>query len=169
LISERRTVSDSPAAPAPPDRFLLAIVFGALALIAAGVAVVLVLGRAPPPPPPDPASPVGVVQAYVEALQAGEVDRARSYLSQSARAELDRERAAFGHYYQPGGVERRVLIEPVEVDAERARVKVTISTFSARTEPFSASTYHREVDVRLVREGGQWRVAQPVEPYAFLT
>jgi hypothetical protein len=162
-------VSDLPrAAPAPPDRFLLAIVLGALALIAAAVAIVLVLGRAPAPPPPDPASPAGVVQAYVEALRAGDFDRARGYLSQSARAEIDRNREPFPRYYQPGGVERRVLIETVEVAEDHALVKVTISAFAARTEPFSSSTYHQEVTVRLVREGGQWRIAQPIEPFPFL-
>jgi hypothetical protein len=157
----------SAATPAPPDRFLLAIVLGALALIVAGLAVVLALGRGPVAPPPDPASPVGVVQSYVEALRAGDVDRARAYLSQSARAELDRQRDAFPRLYQPAGLEERVLMEPVEADADHAVVKVTISTFSARTDPFSSSTYHREVEVRLVREAGQWRIAQPAEPYPF--
>ena len=158
----------SASAPAPPDRFLIGIVVGALALIAAGIAVVLVLGRGPAPPPPDPNSPVGVVQAYVEALRDGDVERARSYLSQSARAELDRSRDAFPRYYQSDSVQQRILIELVEIEGDHARVRVTISSFSARTEPFSSSAYHREVDVRLVREGGQWRIAQPVEPFPFL-
>src|SRR5438132_5897598 len=100
-------MSDSPSSAPPPDRFLLAIVLGALALIAAGIAVVLVLGRGPAPPPPDPNSPVGVVQAYVEALRDGDVERARSYLSQSARAELDRSRDAFPRYYQSDSVQQR--------------------------------------------------------------
>jgi hypothetical protein len=160
-------VSDS-TGPAPPDRFLLAIVVGALALIVGGVALVLVLGRAPAPPRPDPASPAGVVQSYVEALRAGELDRARGLLSSSARAQLDRDRDSFPRYYTPSGVERRILIEPIEVADDRATVRVTISTFSARSEPFSSSTYHQEVEVRLVREEGQWRVSQPIEPYPFL-
>jgi hypothetical protein len=159
--------SASSATPASPDRFLLAIVLGALALIVAGIAVVLALGRGPAEPPPDPASPVGVVQTYVEALRAGDVERARGQLSQAARAELDRERDAFPRHYEPAGIQQRVLIQPVEVEGDRALVKVTISSFSARSDPFSSSTYHREVDVRLVREAGQWRVAQPVEPYPF--
>jgi hypothetical protein len=163
-------VSDTAAsAPAsPPDRFLLGIVVGALALIVVGIAVVLALGRGPAPPRPDPASPVGVVQSYVEALRDGDFERARGYLSQSARAELDRMRDSFPRFVDSSGVQRRYLIEPVELEAERATVRVTISTSSARTEPFSSSTYHREVEVRLVREGDQWRIAQPFEPYPFL-
>ena len=161
-------MSDStPPAAAPPDRFLLAIVLGALALIAAGVAVVLLVGRAPAPAP-DPASPAGVVQAYVEALRAGEVERARGYLSQSARIEVERDRAPLPRYYPPGGTERRILIETAEVGEERALVRVTISSFAARSEPFTSSTYHQEVDVRLVREAGQWRIAQPTDPFPFL-
>ena len=57
---------------------------------------------------------------------------------------------------------------PGEVTGDRASVKVTISTFTARSEPFSTSTYHQEVEVRLVRENGQWRIATPVEPFPFL-
>jgi hypothetical protein len=162
-------VTDTPtSAPAPPDRFLLGIVVGAVALIALGIGVVLALGGRPAPPPPDPGSPVGVVHAYVEALRAGDVERARTFLSQAALAELDRDRILFPRCYEASGVERRILIEPVEAEGDRALVRVTISTFSARTEPFSSSTYHNEVEVRLVREGGQWRIALPIEPFALV-
>jgi hypothetical protein len=154
-------------ATAPPDRFLIGIVLGAVALIAVAVGVVLTIGRAPPAAPADPASPIGVVQAYVEAVRSGDADRARSLLSQSARDSLDRTRDPFPRYFDRSGNESRVMIEPVDVQADKAQVKVTISTFSARSEPFSTGTNHREVDVRLVREGGQWRIAQPAEPFAF--
>ena len=157
----------------PPDRFLFAIVLGALALIALGIAAVLVTARAPAPPPPDPTSPVGVVTAYIGTLRAGDAERARSFLSQSAREALDRTRDQFPRYVDSPTSDRRVLIEPVEITApadgpERAIVKVTISTFSARSEPFSANTYHHEVEVRLVKENGQWRIAQPIDPYQLL-
>lgn len=156
-----------PAAVAAPDRFLVGIVLGAVLLIALGIAAVLLAGRAPAPPPADPASPVGVVQAYVEAVRAGETERSRTYLSQSAREQIDKQN--FPRPYHPGTVpERRIVIEPVEVGAERARVKVTVSSATARSEPFSTSTYHNEVDVRLVREDGQWRISTPIEPFPFL-
>lgn len=150
---------------APPDRFLVGIVVGAVLLIVGGIAAVLLAGRAPAAAV-DPASPVGVVQAYAEALRAGDTERARGYLSQSARDAIDRSGVPRPPYYQPP--ERRVLIEPVETTADRATVRVTISSFAARSEPFATSTYHQEVEVRLVRENGEWRISSPTEPYPFL-
>jgi hypothetical protein len=160
-------VQEQPRAVAAPDRFLVGIVLGAVALIAIGILAVLLAGRQAPSGAVDPSSPVGVVQAYVEAVRAGDTERARSYLSQSAREQVDK--ANFPKpYLPPSPPERRVLIEPGEVTGDRARVKVTVSTFTARSEPFSTSTYHQDVDVRLVRENGQWRIATPVEPFPFL-
>lgn len=156
-----------PGAAAAPDRFLVGIVLGAVALIAVGVAAVLLAARAPSTIQADPTSPAGVVQAYVEALRAGETDRARGYLTQSAREQVDRQNYPKPHF-QPSVPERRLLIEPIEVNGDRARVRVTVSTFSARSEPFSSSTYHQEVDVRLLRENGQWRISSPAEPFPFV-
>lgn len=162
---------DAPAAarPAGPDRFLIGIVVGALVLIAAGVIVVFTAGRTPRSAPADPASPAGVVQGYLEALQAGDQDRARPFLTRSAQAAADRARERFPSPSEPPGMARRFLIEPVRVTDDTAEVKVTISTFSAQSDPFSTSTYHREVTVRLIREDGAWKVSQPVEPYSLLS
>jgi hypothetical protein len=167
MAASQDRAPEPPAAVASPDRFLVGIVLGAVLLIALGIAVVLLAARAPARPAADPASPAGVVQAYVEALRAGENDRARTYLSQSARDQLDKQ--GFPRPYHPGSVpERRIVIEPAEVGPDRAHVKVTVSSSSARSEPFSSSTYHNEIDVRLVRESGQWRISTPIEPFPFL-
>jgi hypothetical protein len=166
-MESQNRASELPAAAASPDRFLVGIVLGAILLIALGILAVVLAGRAPAPAAADPASPAGVVQAYVEALRAGETDRARTYLSQSARDQLDKQGSP--RPYHPGSApERRIVIDPVEVGADRARVKVTVSAFTTRTEPFSSSTYHNEIDVRLVRENGQWRISVPIEPFPFL-
>ena len=53
------------------------------------VVAVLLVGRAPAPPPADLSTPLGVVQAYVEALQAGDV-------TQHAGDVLDDLRGRFG-------------------------------------------------------------------------
>jgi len=37
---------------------------------------------------------------------------------------------------------------------------LTVSHFYARNEPFSTSTSHHDVIVRLVREYGEWRITQ---------
>jgi hypothetical protein len=154
---------------AAPDRFLLGVVVGAVLLMAAGVGAVALVGSRPPAVAPDPSSPVGVVRAYVEATRGGDTPRAKEYLSQSAREELDRARDGLrgGYVETAPDREQRVLIEPLSEGAERAEVKVTVSTFTARSDPFSTGTWHREVVVRLVREGGAWRVSQPSDPYVF--
>ena len=163
-------MADPPAAPPRTDRFLLGIIAGSALLIALAVGAVFLAGRQAPRPPADPQSPVGVVQAYVEAIRSGDLARAHGHLSRAAQSSLPLStyRERFPRYVEPASSDQRVLIEPVVVEADRAEVKVTISRFSARSDPFSARTFHRDVTVRLVREDGAWRVDQPAEPYPFL-
>jgi hypothetical protein len=151
-----------------PDRFLLGIVGGSVGLIAIGIVAVVLAARGPAPPAVDPDSPVGVVQAYLEAVRSGDSPRARGLLTTSARETFDRQKESHPRPVQAGGTQRRILIEPVETGPERAEVKVTVSRTSARSEPFSTGAYHQELNARLVREGGAWRLAQPIEPWAFL-
>lgn len=157
-------------ATAGPDRFLLGIVAGAVVLIVISLVIVIVGNRPVERPPADPETPIGVVEAYIEALRVGNLDRAREMLSQSARAELSAQdyRERFGGYTTSSDSERRILIEPIEVGTDQAQVRVTISTFSTGPEPFSASSYHRDVTVYLTREDGDWRISRPYEPYALL-
>lgn len=163
------TETRTPAA-AGPDRFLLGIVAGAIVLIVVSLVIVIVGNRPVDQMPADPETPVGVVEAYIEALRVGNLDSARELLSESARAELSAQdyRERFGGYPPNSESERRVLIEPIEVGADQAQVRVTISTFSTGPEPFSANSYHRDVTVYLTREDGAWRITRPFEPYALL-
>ena len=160
-MSEARTT-------AAPDRFLLAIVGGAIALIVVGIAIVLLAGGRGATPAADPASPAGVVQSYIEALRAGDRERAQQHLSRSARRAQEQIKEGFPRFPDMGAEERRYLIEPLQVGETTADVKVTISTFSARSEPFSTSTWHREVRVRLVHQDGAWRIDEPAEPYGLI-
>ncbi len=159
--------TSQPAAPGA-DRFLLGIVVGAVLLIAAGIAAVFLTGRTAPPVV-DPASPVGVVQDYVAALRAGDADRAYAALSRAAQAavSLDDYRRRVNRPSAPDPDDQRVLVEPVAVGADTATVKVTISRFTARPDPFSAATSHQDTTVTLVREDGAWRISRPAEPYPF--
>ncbi|MDP8924960.1 MAG: ARC6/PARC6 family protein [Chloroflexota bacterium] len=151
------------------DRFLLGIVVGSVALILVGIAAVFFLDRPRSAQAVDPISPAGVVQAYVEAIRAGDRDRAYDLLSRAARADLRRDtyRERFPSYSSTSDPGTRVVIEPVSETGDTAEVKVTISRFATRSDPFSAGTYHRDVTVRLVREDGAWRISQPAEPYHF--
>ena len=161
-MSEHVAVSPGPA------RFLLPFVAGAVALVIGGFAIVLTAGRAAAPAPADPASPVGVVQAYASAIQAGDAERAYGYLSQSAQRTrpFERYRSSFSNSGRSSDTQRRLLIEPVSEGPDRAEVKVTISTFAVHGGPLSSSTYHRDVTVRLVKEADVWRIDQPLEPYS---
>jgi hypothetical protein len=163
-------MAESAAAARGTDRFLLGIVAGAVLLMALGVVAVFVAGRTPAAPPADPATPVGVVQSYVEALRTSDADRAYTYLSRSAQAavSLDEYRRQLHRPFVPPTAEQRVLVEPLTQGADRAEVKVTISRFTARVEPFSANTYHRDTTVHLIHEDGAWRINQPTGPYPFL-
>ena len=149
-----------------PDRFLLAIVAGAILLIVVSVVVVLLARRSAPPPPSDPSSVSGVVQAYVEAARAGDAELARSYLTREARAQSEaRDRQ---NPYRPTSDNNvRIIVETVSQTETTAEAKVTISRFYARSDPFSSSTSHRTVTVKLIREDGNWRISQPTEPYSF--
>jgi len=157
----------SPAAGAGTDRFLLGIVVGSIVLILVGIAAVFVAGRARPTQTFDPASPGGVVQAYVEAIRAGDRNRAYAQLSRTARAEWDRDttRSRFPAASDPDRGGSRLIIDPRSESADAAEVKVTISRFSTSSDPFSSGSYHRDVTLRLVREDGAWRIDQPTEPY----
>jgi hypothetical protein len=154
-----------PAAPGH-DRFLLAIVAGALLLVVVGVVVVVPFGRPRPAPPADPSSPAGVVQQYVEAVRAGDLERARGYLTREARAQVEaRDRSS---PYRPSVDDNaRIVVDTVSTTDTTAEVKVAISRFYARSNPFSSSTSHYDVPVRLIREDGAWRISQPVDPYPF--
>jgi hypothetical protein len=151
-----------------PDRFLLGIVVGSVLLIILGIAAVYLAGRTPPTPAADPNSPVGVVQAYIEALRAGDAERAYSYLGSTAQASVPRDRylERFPRFAPPTEASR-LLIEPVSVGPDTAEVKVTISRFNSGGAPFSTNTYHQDVAVRLVKEDGEWRIVQPAEPFMF--
>lgn len=148
------------------DRFLLAIVGGTLLLVLVSVVVVLFFSRPRPAAPVDPASPAGVVQAYLEALRVGDFDTARGYLTRSARADsIARERSPYTAWSGNNNV--RVVVETTSMTETTADVKVTISRFQARSDPFSSSTYHRDVTVRLLKEDGEWRINSPSDTYTF--
>jgi hypothetical protein len=151
-----------------PDRFLLGIILGAAVLVVAAVALVA-FGRPAPALPADPESPVGVVQAYIQAVQAGDVDRAYGYLSSNAQAALPLNdyRKTFARGPFEARVEQRLVIEPVSETPTRAEVKVTISRMAVNEGPFSAATYHDDVTVVLVRQDNGWRIDVPAEPYPF--
>jgi hypothetical protein len=146
---------------AGPDRFLLGIVAGIVVLVVASIVVVLTIGPSRAAQPADTATPVGVVQAYVEAVRAEDYTRAHSYLTQKTRTEVEERESKERYPYRPHIDDHvRILVGPAMVNGDTAEVPLTVSRFYARNEPFSTSTTHHDVTVRLVREYGEWRITQ---------
>lgn len=156
-----------PPAPAPaagPDRFLLAIVAGTLLLVLVSITLVFALGRGRAAPPVDPSSPAGVTQAYIEAVRAGDTEKARSYLARQALDEFDRQ-TRISPLRPTADEHLRIVVETTSVSDTAAEVRVTVSHFYTRSDPFSSGTSHRDIITRLVREDGVWKLSQPPQPY----
>jgi hypothetical protein len=157
--------SSPAAAPATgQDRFLLAIVAGTLLLVLVSIAVVFAFGRGRPTLPADPSSPAGVTQAYIEAVRAGDADKARSYLTRQALDEFNRQ-TRISPLRPTADEHLRIVVETTSVTDTSAEVKVTVSRFYTRSDPFSSGTSHQDVIARLVREDGVWKLSQPPQPY----
>jgi hypothetical protein len=168
------TQPDAPSASSQPprttggqDRFLLAIVGGTLLLVLISVVVVFTFGRSRPVQPVDPNSPAGVVHAYVEAIRAGDVVRARSYLTRPAQVDFDSCQRM--NPIRPSPDDRvRFVVETESATDTAAEVKVTISHFYASRDPFSSNTSHRDAIVRLIREDGAWKISSPPLAYELI-
>jgi hypothetical protein len=167
-MSQQTAEPEQPSAPERgPDRFLLGIVAGTVVLVVVAMLAVFLFGRGRTVAPADPNSPAGVVQAYIEAVRSGDVERSRTYLTREARAQVearDRQNA----YPQSRPDNLRIVVETVSSTDTTAEVNVTLSRFYARSDPFSSGTSRYDLTVRLVREDGAWRMTQPIESYSLL-
>lgn len=153
--------------PHPPrtDRLLLIILAGIVGVVAVSLIVILGVGSRRPAPP-EPGTPVAATLEYLDLLRNGEAARAYDMLSTSGRSEISRERfLREAPRFTDSERERRVVAELIRDDGERAEVRVTVSVFTSRSDPFSRSSRHSDTTIRLVREGGDWRIASPAAPY----
>jgi len=146
-------------------RFTWGIVIGVLALV--GVALVLAYASPRAAAPPDLGTPEGVTLAFALALQSGDLDQAWTLLAPSAQAQTTKDRfitraEGFRSTYQRA----RLSTNAPTVDGDTARVDLT------RTYPSSGgllglgdSAYANTSTTRLAREGGQWRITTPPDPF----
>ncbi|MBI4499297.1 MAG: hypothetical protein HY689_15525 [Chloroflexi bacterium] len=152
------------------DRWLLALVGGAIALVLAGFVLLLVVQtRSPDTLPED--TPAGVVQRYLRALEEGRYAEADAYLSASAKAR--REQQPGGKPYPPYPVrppgERpstRIVLQDVQTRESTAQVTVAISRFRAPS-PTEADEYSETVTFDLQREQGAWKITGPEYYFPF--
>ncbi len=150
------------------DRWLVAMVGGALFLVVAGfVLLVAVQARTPETLPED--TPAGVVQRYLQALSEGRYDDADKYLTQSVldrRKDLEKN-GQVRPPVPPGAHDRpstRIVLQSVEARRETVWVTVAISSFTAPS-PTRAQEYTNTMTFGLRQEQGAWKITSPEYPY----
>jgi len=149
-----------------PDRFLVAILAGAVALVVAA----LVTARRTPAPTYGPEdSPDGVVNNYVLALRQDDDARAFGYLDPALAGHpgtLERFQEDIGDCswcFGDASAPETVRVDPAEFDGDQADVQVRVITFR-EDGLFGSSEYVSTYGFRLVRRDGAWRI-QRAERY----
>ena len=164
------TITSIPRPRTVPDRFLIGIVAGVVALLAL-VGISLVMLRQPAPQLPID-SPSGVVQRFYTAVQQRDFDEAYQYLSANmgsyptrdefSKYNLDRT----GYSYYGSSDNERVRIGEETIHDNRAIVTVLITTFYAGNPLFGGSSeYTNTESFSLQREADGWRITEL--PYQF--
>lgn len=146
-----------------PDRFLIGIVVGAIALVIIGVVVAVMGGRSPAPV--DPNSPAGVVAAYVEATRTGDYDAADAKLSRAAIAQRDRDRTVRRPIGPASDSNVSIAVETTRQTDDSATARLTVTRFYGSPSLFGSNRSTSEYLVPLVREDGAWRINQPIYEY----
>ncbi|RIK39673.1 MAG: hypothetical protein DCC58_14940 [Chloroflexi bacterium] len=140
-----------------PERTVLAIGAGVLALVLIAVVVVLAAGSSEPQDFP-PGSPEAALQQYVETLRTGDREAALALLSASARERV-KDDDYFPSPYCGGTDDRRVRITDTVLTGDRAIITVTVQEASSSIFDFDQYEYTQTVPMKL--EDGQWRVDEP--------
>lgn len=149
---------------AAPERSLLIIAAGTLALVVVAVVVVLVLGtRSGADFPAD--SPEGAVQRYLTAFEDEDHATAYGFFSSDVQAEtsFDDYRRMVRDYgrYGPGS-SRRVIFDRVSGEGDRRQVHLTVEEFYGGGPFGGGEVYSTPRQLALVREAGEWRIDEPL-------
>jgi len=154
------------------DRTLLLIGAGILALVVVAAVVVLLLGsREPTTFPAD--SPEGVVQRHLAAFEDGDFGAAHAFFSADVQIDIDLEtyeRTARDYGGYQGDTSRRILFDRTDVDGDVARVHLTVEEYYGGGPFGGGETYRSPREIRLIREGGSWKIDDPIiglEPAPF--
>jgi hypothetical protein len=145
------------------NRSLLVIGAGVIGLVLVTLAVVLLTDdgdRASF----DPDSPEAALQSYLGALEDGDADAAYAIFSEDVRSRVTGE--AFEREVDlrdtgtPGRPDARYLVTDTNVDGDSARLIVTVEEFYE--DGLGGSTNRYDHEIHLVREGGAWRIDEPL-------
>ncbi len=137
-------------------------------LVAIGVAVALLVVVAvafalQPPEQFDPKTPEGTAQGYFQAINDGDEDLARTFMTDRLQVACDGE----WWLYERGST-NRVVITNTEIEGDTARVKVNIAV-SYGDGPFGGGSYDQDETLTMEHEGDFWLISKPtwpMDPYA---
>ena len=153
------------------NRSLIFVALGVVVLTVVTIAVVLLAGDREAAEFADD-SPEAALQRYLAAYEDGDLDEAHAYFSAEVRQRMDLD--AYQRAVDSWGIEfqadRSVLFDSTSGSGDRVELHLIVEEFSGGG--ISGETYRSPRDVRLVREGGEWKLDQalvgldpaPIEP-----
>lgn len=153
----------SVASVAPAGRSARSLIIAGLLVlllvIAAAVAAVTLGSRGPASFPAD--SPQEAFQSYYQAYQSRDTDAAYQYFSQRVQRQVSRDEYSrvvgpSGLYTSPEERNARILVDRVEQTDDHATLYLIKEMFIGTG--IDATQFSSERQVRLVREGGAWKI-----------
>jgi hypothetical protein len=141
------------------DRSLVAIAVGVIATVVAAVAIVVIAGERPGAAFPAD-SPESAVQGYFSAWKDDDLETAYGYFSSriKSRVPLEQYRSiARDNGFSGAPEQRRVTIDKVEVDDQRAEVYLGIDYSIDIPFPFGGG-YRDTRTIHLAREANAWKI-----------
>ena len=153
--------SQAPTAAGSANRPLLFIGLGVVGLAVITIAVVLLAGGREAADF-DADSPEAAVQRYLVAYEEGDLEVAHEYFSADVRERMDldayrRAVDSWGIGYAP---DRSVLFDSTSGTGDRVELHLIVEEFAG--DGLSGDTYRSPRDIRLVREGDEWRIDEPL-------
>ena len=143
------------------NRSLIYVALGIVVLAVITIAVVLLAGDREATEF-DADSPEAALQRYLVAYDGGDLDTAHAYFSADVRQRMDldayqRAVDSWGVGFEP---DRSVLFDSTSGTGDRVELHLIVEEFAG--DGLSGETYRSPRDIRLVREGGEWRIDEPL-------
>jgi hypothetical protein len=145
------------------DKFLIGIVVGIVILVVAAVSVVLLRGRSEEYITDN--TPEGVVHNYFLAIQRQDYDKAYNYLSDEIKSKPDLNDFILIVDNYGDRSEASLKIGESTIDANRAQVQVTITTYRGGGFLDSGSYANRDTVHLRSTPNGEWKIFQFPYPY----
>ena len=151
----------APVSSGSTNRSLIYVAVAIVVLAATTVAVVLLAGDRESARF-DADSPETALQRYLVAYEEGDLETAHAYFSADVRQrmDLDAYRRAVDSWGIGSEPDRSVLFDRSSGSGDRVELHLIVEQFAG--DGLSGETYRSPRDIRLVREGGEWRIDEPL-------